>query len=95
MESRWSDLKNKNKKRWGEKKKITQLSASGKLRKEKRRKCGNAFIGAVATFKRTATTKPNYISNYRVLVRIFFNLVNLAKCSIVNCSARHDGYLLF
>ena len=55
-------------------KKITQLSASGKLRKEKRKKCGNTFIGAVATLKKTATTKPNYISNYRILLRIFLIL---------------------
>ena len=52
-------------------KEITQLSASGKLRKEKWTKCGNTFIGAVATLKTTATTKPNYISNYRILLRIF------------------------
>ena len=76
-------------------KQITQLCASGKLRKEKRRNWGNTFFSAVATLKRTATTKPNYISNYQILLRIIFNLVNLAKCSIVNCSARHHGNLLF
>ena len=53
-------------------------------------KCGNTFIGVVATLKRTVTTKPNYISNYRILLRIY-----LAKCSIVNSSARHHGNLLF
>jgi len=37
-------------------------------------KCGNTFIGAVATLKRTVTTKPNYISNYRILLRIFLIL---------------------
>ena len=34
-------------------------------------KCGNTFNGAVATLKWTVTTKPNYISNYRILLRIF------------------------
>ena len=36
-------------------------------------KCGNTFISAVATLKTTVTavtTKPNYISNYRILLRI-------------------------
>ena len=40
-------------------------------------KCGNTLIGAVATLKRTVTavtTKPNYISNYRILLRIFLIL---------------------
>ena len=40
-------------------------------------KCGNTFIGAVETLKRTVTavtTKPNYISNYRILLRIFLIL---------------------
>ena len=94
MESRWSDLKIKRRKA-EVRSEVAQLSVSGKLRKEKRRKCGNTFIGAVATLKRTATIKSNYISNYWVLLRIFSNLVHLAKYSIVNYSARHHGNLLF
>ena len=58
-------------------------------------KCGNTFISAVATLKRTVTavtTKPNYISNYRILLRIF---LILSIWLSVNCSARHHGNLLF
>ena len=56
-------------------------------------KCGNTFIGAVGTLKRAVTTKPNYISNYRDLLRIFL-ILSIWLIS-VNCSARHHGNLLF
>ena len=55
-------------------------------------KCGNTFIGAVATLKRTVKVKPNYISNYRILLRIF---LILSIWLSVNCSARYHGNLLF
>ena len=55
-------------------------------------KCGNTFIGAVGTLKRAVTIKPNYISNYRILLRIF---LILSIWPSVNCSARHHGNLLF
>ena len=70
-ESRWSDLKSEKKKSWGEKWNCSIISSSGKPHKYKRRKKRNTFMGTVATLKRTATTKPNYISNYRILLRIF------------------------
>ena len=70
----WSEKWKEKKLRWEVK--LVNLAPQGSYVKIEE-KFGNTFISAVATLKRTVTavtTKPNYISNYRILLRIFLIL---------------------